>query len=62
MLLAGPLIGAFIGYWLDSKLGTKPYLLIGFLILGFVSAGREVYKLIKQISDDDKDTDDKSQS
>jgi len=62
MMVAGPLVGAFIGYWLDRWLGTKPYLLLVFLALGFVAAGREVYKLIKWVSKERDDSDNDLQS
>jgi len=62
MMVAGPLVGALIGYWLDNWLGTKPYLLLVFLVLGFIAAGREVYKLIKWVSRDGNDSDNHLQS
>lgn len=50
VLLVGPLLGYFIGDWLDRKWGTEPYLMIVFITLGFVAAGREVWGLIKRAS------------
>ncbi len=35
-------IGAGIGYWLDGKLNTFPYLSIVFFFLGVAAAGRNV--------------------
>ena len=58
MMVAGPLVGVLIGYWLDKAFGTKPYLFIVFLVLGFIAAGREVYKLIKWVSKDNDESDD----
>lgn len=58
MLLAGPLVGYFIGKWIDGKLGSDPYLMITVTLLGIVASAKETYKMIKQISDDDKDNDD----
>jgi F0F1-type ATP synthase assembly protein I len=55
LLAVGPLVGFFIGKWLDSKLGTEPYLLILFLIFGFISSGREIYKLIKRAEKESED-------
>ncbi|MEW6140620.1 MAG: AtpZ/AtpI family protein [Thermodesulfobacteriota bacterium] len=36
-------IGAFIGYWLDGKLGTFPYLSIVFFLFGVAAAARNVW-------------------
>jgi len=52
LLAVGPVVGFFIGRWLDSKLGTEPYLLILFLIFGFIASGKEIYKLIKQAEEE----------
>lgn len=57
-MVAGPLVGYFIGNWLDGKLGSGPYLMALFLIMGFAASGREVYRLLKLASDDNKDPDD----
>ena len=47
LLAASPIIGFFIGRFLDDKLGTDPALTIVFLILGFVSGAIQVAKVIK---------------
>lgn len=52
VLLFGPLIGYFIGDWLDRKLDTAPWLMSIFIGLGFVAAGREVWGLIRRASRD----------
>ena len=44
-------MGYFAGHWLDRKLGTDPYLMYLLIVLGFIAAGQEVYKVIKQVSD-----------
>ncbi len=36
-LVAGVLVGAVIGYWLDRWLGISPWGFIVFLLLGFVA-------------------------
>jgi ATP synthase protein I len=41
-------IGAGIGYWLDSKLGTFPYLSIVFFLLGIGAAARNVWIAIRK--------------
>ena len=51
MLLAvGPILGYYIGNFLDKKLGTTPYLMMVFIFFGFVAAGKGVYNLIKRAS------------
>lgn len=52
LLAVGPLVGMFIGNLLDDWLGTEPYLMYLFIVLGFVSSGKEVYGLIKKVSKD----------
>ncbi len=51
ILAIGPLIGFFIGKWLDKKLGTEPYLMWVLILLGFIAAGKEVYRIVKKVSD-----------
>ncbi|MCX6828742.1 MAG: AtpZ/AtpI family protein [candidate division Zixibacteria bacterium] len=54
LLAVGPLVGFFIGRWLDEKLGTEPFLLVLFLIFGFIASGREIYRLLKRAEDEEK--------
>lgn len=48
LLVVGPLVGFFIGRWLDGLLGTEPFLLVIFLVFGFVASGREIYNILKR--------------
>ncbi len=41
-------IGAGIGYYLDKKFGTDPWLLLVFLGLGVVAAFRNLYLMYKR--------------
>ena len=50
LLVAGPLVGFWFGRFLDGRWGTEPYLMILFIVLGFVASGRETWKLIKLAS------------
>jgi len=51
MLMAvGPILGYYIGDFLDKKFGTDPYLMVIFIFLGFAAAGKGVYDLIKKAS------------
>jgi F0F1-type ATP synthase assembly protein I len=50
ILVVAPLIGYYFGGWVDGKLGTGSVFQIIGLALGFVSAGKEIYNLIKRSS------------
>ncbi|MGO9374370.1 MAG: AtpZ/AtpI family protein [Syntrophobacteraceae bacterium] len=50
-----PFIGIAIGVFLDSKLGTFPYLTIVFLIVGITAGGLNYYRFAKQQQQEDKD-------
>ena len=54
LLVLGPLIGFWVGQYLDRLWGTAPYLMITFIALGFVASGRETWKLIKLASPPEK--------
>jgi len=41
-------IGAGIGYWLDSRFGTKPWLLLFFLLCGVAAAFKAVIDAAKR--------------
>ena len=55
ILVAAPLVGFFVGRWADQKLGTEPYLVIGGIVLGFLAAGREIYRLVKKSEELEKE-------
>jgi len=55
ILAVGPILGYFIGNFLDKKLHTEPYLMIVFILFGFVAAGRGVYNLVKRASEESKE-------
>jgi len=48
LLMACVAIGLFLGKWLDGLLGTSPWLLLAFSLLGMVSAFRAVLGLIRR--------------
>jgi ATP synthase protein I len=58
IMVAGPLVGYFIGEWLDRILDTSPYLTVVLIVMGLISSGRETYKLIKMATDVGKKSDD----
>lgn len=47
-------IGLGIGLWLDSKLGTLPWLTLIFLVLGIVSGFLSYYRFVKKQQEEDK--------
>ena len=59
LLLAGPLVGYVLGWWLDGKLGTSPYLTALGVLMGIVASGIEIFELIKKVSEQKKDDDDR---
>ena len=50
IMVVAPFVGFFIGDWADGKFGTEPFLTILGLILGFASAGKEIYRVIKRVT------------
>lgn len=46
ILAAGPILGILLGNYLDKKFNSSPYLMILFIIFGFVASGRQVYKMV----------------
>ena len=53
ILVIGPLIGYFVGDWIDRRFRLYPWATVLFLVLGFVTSGREIFRLLKQILKDD---------
>lgn len=51
-------VGAGIGYYLDKFFGTKPYLLLFFLVMGIIAGFRNMWQFIKK-SQENIDTADK---
>ena len=51
LLVIGPLIGWWVGQYLDRRWNTEPYLMVLCIVLGFVASGRETWKLIKLTSE-----------
>ncbi|MGH8015571.1 MAG: AtpZ/AtpI family protein [Candidatus Zixiibacteriota bacterium] len=48
ILIVAPLVGFFIGQWVDKKAGTAPLFVILGLLAGFAAAGIEIRSLIKK--------------
>lgn len=54
ILLVGPVVGYFIGSWIDRKAHIFPWVTIIFTALGFVAAAREITRLLKDVLKDEK--------
>lgn len=48
-------VGLFLGYFLDKLLGTAPWMLIIFLLLGIVSGFLSLFRALRKFKDDDPD-------
>lgn len=59
LMAAAILIGLFAGHWADGYFGTKPYLTLVGLALGFGAAGREIYMLVKKVQSIQEEEDSK---
>ena len=55
LLIVAPLVGFFLGSWLDRRFATAPWLGIGGLALGFVAAGRETYLIYRRYEAEEKE-------
>ena len=58
ILVAAPLVGYFIGKWLDTRYDSEPAFMITGVVLGFASAGLEIYYLVKKSSAIEKEDND----
>lgn len=47
-LVACTLVGALLGWWLDGLLGSKPWLMIGLLLLGAGAGLRNAWRVSQQ--------------
>lgn len=61
LLVAGPLVGFFVGRFLDRQYHTAPWGLIGAILLGLAASVRETIRAIRQAirettDDHDRDT------
>ena len=57
LLLSGSLVGYFIGTWLDARWGTDPWLMVVFIVLGFVAGVRETIRIIRLIQREEDNAD-----
>lgn len=51
-MIAGLLLGGFLGFWLDRWMGWAPYSLITGLVLGFAGGVNNAWRTIRQYTED----------
>jgi ATP synthase protein I len=56
LLIVSPLVGFFVGNWLDGKLNARPWLTLLGLALGFVAGGRETYQIYRRYQAEEEET------
>jgi ATP synthase protein I len=49
-MIAGLLVGGFLGYWLDRWLGWAPYSLVAGLVVGFAAGVNNAWRAIRRYS------------
>ncbi|MFM7231214.1 MAG: AtpZ/AtpI family protein [bacterium] len=49
LLFVSPLVGFFLGKWLDRHFATEPRLTVLGVVLGFVAAGRETFLILRRV-------------
>lgn len=49
LLVVSPLVGYFLGKFVDRWLQTEPAGTIVGIVLGFIAAGREIYLIIRRV-------------
>jgi ATP synthase protein I len=49
------LLGIFVGLWVDGKLNTEPFFMIGGLLVGLVVAIYGVYRMIQPLMGNKRD-------
>ena len=54
LLIVSPLVGFFLGSWVDRRLRTSPWFTIIGLILGFAAAGRETYLIYRRSQEEEQ--------
>lgn len=52
-LISGLIVGAFLGYYLDKALGTLPFVLFLFVVLGTAGGFYNFYKHLKKTENND---------
>jgi len=49
LLFTAPIVGFFIGKWVDRYFATEPRFIITGVVLGFFAAGRETFLILRRV-------------
>ena len=52
-LAASLIVGYLIGAWLDRQLGTRPWMIVLWVLAGMTAGFRELFKTARKLSRDD---------
>lgn len=52
VLLSGPVIGFFIGDYIDKRFGTAPWFMVALVILGLIASARQTIQIINRAGKD----------
>jgi ATP synthase protein I len=52
ILAAAPLVGYFLGRWIDRRFGTEPWFTMIFLVIGLVAGVRETILILRTANKD----------
>jgi F0F1-type ATP synthase assembly protein I len=56
LLIVSPLVGFFIGMATDRWLKTKPWLSVVGMVLGFAAAGRETWRIVRRVQEEEEES------
>lgn len=56
-LLAGPLVGLWIGRWVCQKWHLGGWVLVGMMVLGFMAGVQQSKQIFQQLNDKEKSSD-----
>ncbi len=57
LLIAGPLVGLFLGRWVGQRFHVEPWGSAVGVTLGFVAAGREIVQIIRRVQSEEEEGD-----
>lgn len=55
ILAAGPLVGYWIGQWIDRRWGSDPWGAVVVALLGLIASARQVIQVIQRWTNENKD-------